>query len=116
MPSLVEQESIVNGLRNRARVSVANQFEREATQIRDHRRRMTTVISHIVERSAAQVAHLAAQVRSLSPAATLDRGYAIVLAGDGSIVRDESQVKDEQIVDIRLAKGRFAATRIKETQ
>ncbi len=116
VPSLVEQESIVNGLRNRARVSVANQFEREATQIRDHRRRMTTVISHIVERSAAQIAHLAAQVRSLSPAATLDRGYAIVLAGDGSIVRDESQVKDEQIVDIRLAKGRFAATRIKETR
>ena len=114
VPSLVEQESIVLALRNRARVSVMNQFEREATKIQDHRRRMTTVITHLVEKSAAQIAHLAAQVRALSPAATLDRGYAIVLAGDGAIVRDESQVKDDQIVDIRLAKGRFAATRMKE--
>lgn len=114
VPSLVEQETIVSGLRNRARVWVLNQFEREDTQIREHRRRMTTVISHLVERSTAQIAHLAAQVRSLSPAATLDRGYAIVLADDGSIVRDETQVKEAQILDIRLAKGRFAATRVKE--
>lgn len=104
----------MSGLRNRARVWVLNQFEREDTQIREHRRRMTTVISHLVERSTAQIAHLAAQVRSLSPAATLDRGYAIVLADDGSIVRDETQVKEAQILDIRLAKGRFAATRVKE--
>ena len=48
---------------------------------------------------------------ALSPAATLERGYAIVLTEDGSIVRDADAVPADAIVDIRVAHGRLAARR-----
>jgi len=50
-------------------------------------------------------------VRALSPAATLERGYAIVLTEDGSIVRDAVDVPDGAMLDIRLAHGRLRARR-----
>ena len=41
-----------------------------------------------VHRAADQVAHLRAQVRSLSPLSTLERGYAVVQHADGRVVMD----------------------------
>jgi exodeoxyribonuclease VII large subunit len=52
---------------------------------------------------------LAALVQSLGPGAVLARGYAIVHAADGSIVRDAATLAAGQALDISLARGSVAA-------
>ena len=53
---------------------------------------------------------LGAQLRTLSPQGTLDRGYAVVLKADQSIVRDAITVAAGEKLAIRVAKGVLAAT------
>jgi exodeoxyribonuclease VII large subunit len=52
---------------------------------------------------------LAAQVQSLGPGAVLARGYAIVHAADGSIVRDAAALAAGDALDISLARGGVGA-------
>ena len=53
--------------------------------------------------------HLGAQVRALSPAATLDRGYAVVQLQDGRVLLDPDDVEDGEPLRLRLARGELAA-------
>ena len=62
-----------------------------------------------LEAAHTDITHLAARVRSLSPAATLDRGYALVLAPNGSLVRSSSEVSVGDVLDVRVARGRLHA-------
>jgi len=52
----------------------------------------------------AELGRLGAEIAALSPLAVLDRGYAMVRK-QGAIIRDASQVKSGDHVEIRLAKG-----------
>jgi len=70
------------------------------------RRSLHTALVH----GHAEVAGLSAQVRALSPAATLDRGYAVVQGADGHVVRDPGDVAPEELLRIRVARGELAAT------
>ena len=57
-----------------------------------------------------EVAHIAARVRTLSPQATLDRGYAVVQKSSGSIVTDPADLNSGEEIRLRLAKGVAVAT------
>jgi exodeoxyribonuclease VII large subunit len=46
-------------------------------------------------------------VAALSPAATLERGYAVVQRADGSLVRDPAEVADDERLQVRVAGGRL---------
>jgi exodeoxyribonuclease VII large subunit len=61
-----------------------------------------------VERARVQVLHLHRQVRTLSPEATLRRGYAIVQHADGGVVTDRADVDPEETLRVRVAEGDFA--------
>ena len=50
-----------------------------------------------------------AQLRTLSPLGTLSRGFAIVQKQSGQIIRSEKDVKDEEILAIRLEKDSLNA-------
>lgn len=56
-----------------------------------------------------ELAHVRARARALSPLATLDRGYAVVVGPDGALVRDAAQVHRGDTVRVRLARGHLAA-------
>lgn len=60
--------------------------------------------------AAGETARLAAQVRALSPAATLDRGYAVVQRADGAVVRSPEDVARGDRLRVRVARGELAAT------
>jgi exodeoxyribonuclease VII large subunit len=47
---------------------------------------------------------------AISPLATLERGYAIVTAPDGSALQDVSQVKVGDVIEARLTRGILLAT------
>jgi exodeoxyribonuclease VII large subunit len=47
---------------------------------------------------------------AISPLATLERGYAIVTAADGSALQDVANVKEGDVIEARLKRGRLQAT------
>jgi exodeoxyribonuclease VII large subunit len=49
------------------------------------------------------------RLEALSPVRVLERGYAVVRAADGSVVRDASQVDAGARIALELAKGRIGA-------
>jgi exodeoxyribonuclease VII large subunit len=57
-----------------------------------------------------EVTHISARVRTLSPQATLDRGYSVVQKGDGVIVKDPASLAPGEKIQIRMAKGVALAT------
>ena len=58
---------------------------------------------------AIQIQHLHAQVRTLSPLSTLERGYAVVQHRDGRVVTDQAEVTVDEVLRVRVAQGDFAA-------
>ena len=111
VPSLAEQQSLISALRTRTGVVLRHMLEGEQQRL-DHRRtRATTLVRSRLDSAAQDVVHLRARVRALSPAATLERGYAIVLGDDDSIVRDAAAVQVGSRIEVRLAQGRLTARR-----
>lgn len=68
------------------------------------RRASRCAVAH-VERAQHDLDHTLARVVSLSPQATLDRGYAVVQTCDGEVVRDAGTTDGGQALRIRLAVG-----------
>jgi exodeoxyribonuclease VII large subunit len=82
----------------------ARREELEALRQRSRHR-----VTAAVHRAADQVAHLRAQVRTLSPLSTLERGYAVVQHADGRIVMDQADLEVQELLRVRVARGDFAA-------
>jgi len=59
------------------------------------------------ERKRASLGALADALRALSPAATLERGYAIARLADGTIVRDPKQATIADPLEVVVARGRL---------
>lgn len=57
-----------------------------------------------------ELAGLRASLRALSPAATLERGYAIARTASGTIIRSADEVSTGDSLRIRVADGEFPAT------
>ncbi|ATG51353.1 exodeoxyribonuclease VII large subunit [Brachybacterium vulturis] len=82
-----------------------------ADEIRSRIALARTLIGSRLDRAADEIDHLGSQVRSLSPLATLERGYAVVQDADGSIVRSPEQPQIGQPLSVRVAGGRFGVER-----
>lgn len=70
-----------------------------------------TLIGSRLDRAADGIDHLRSQVRSLSPLATLERGYAAVQDSVGRVVRSPADVPVGAALSIRVPEGRFGAER-----
>ncbi|MCW2604630.1 MAG: exodeoxyribonuclease large subunit [Pseudonocardiales bacterium] len=132
VPDLVEQSRQLVDLARRARRSIESRVDRERELMSDLparlrasvRRRLdgeaadvATLSSRarrravgLVEAASGDLAHVRARILTLSPQATLDRGYAVVQRADGTVVRSPSDIEAGQALLVRVADGRFAAT------
>jgi exodeoxyribonuclease VII large subunit len=81
-----------------------------ATEVRDLRERGRRVLGHALDRAGDDIAHQRARARSLSPLATLQRGYAVVQGADGSVLASTSAAGPGDALRIRVADGRILAT------
>lgn len=86
-------------------VMLADRADRVAG-LRDRGRR---ALDARLVRAAGEVGRLEGQVRALSPASTLERGYAVVQRADGHVVRSPDDVAADDTVRVRLAHGALAA-------
>lgn len=73
-----------------------------------------TLIGSRLDRAGDEIHHLGQQVRSLSPLATLERGYAVVQDAEGTVIRDPEQAQLDQPLSVRVAAGRFGVRRTAE--
>jgi exodeoxyribonuclease VII large subunit len=83
-----------------------NARERDLAALRD---RLRLVLDKRLERARDDLDHIRARVLALSPAATLERGYAVVQRADGRVVRRPGDLDDGEEVRLRLAEGEVAA-------
>jgi len=113
VPSVIEERKNLADLRKRNMRSISSALEMNRLKLSEMRIRMRQQLIHLIDSELTTVKHLRAQIRALSPAATLERGYAIVHDDTGQIVRDESQLAAGQVVNIRVSVGEFSATRLR---
>ncbi|MFI7659777.1 exodeoxyribonuclease VII large subunit [Micromonospora parva] len=110
--NLVDRETHrLDGLRSRpvlARPQVM--VEHRATELTALRQRAGRCLEHRLTAAEGDLRHTLARLRALSPAATLDRGYAIVQRADGQVVRAAAEVGKGDPLRVRLADGELAAT------
>ncbi|MGH9604139.1 MAG: exodeoxyribonuclease VII large subunit [Terracidiphilus sp.] len=92
-------------LRHDPRQSLAEARER----LQALRARLDRLLERLLRSSSARLTALDARLNSLSPLAVLDRGYALVLAADGGLIRSAGQVKAGDRVTSRLADGAFTS-------
>ncbi len=69
--------------------------------------RLTTLMQGLLKQNQLKLSGLAATLNSVSPLATLDRGYAIVQDQTGKVIQDIDHVAMDNSVETRLANGRF---------
>lgn len=108
---LAREQAGLDGLRSRPvlaspEVMLVDRADRVAA-LRDRGRR---ALDTRLVRASGEVGRLEAQVRALSPASTLERGYAVVQRADGHVVRSPDDVATGDAVRVRLARGELDAT------
>jgi exodeoxyribonuclease VII large subunit len=131
VPDMAAESRLIDEAKARARSAVTALLDRELEGLRAVRRRpvladpMVAVterqtligdltdrarrcMTHRLDRAADDIAHRLARVRTLSPLATLKRGYAVVQAADGSVITDVATVSAGDLVDARVAAGRMS--------
>jgi exodeoxyribonuclease VII large subunit len=107
---LDREQHRIDGLRSRpvlARPYVM--LDQRANDLTMLRGRAARCLAHRVDAANDSLAHTTARLRALSPAATLQRGYAIVQRADGHVVRAAAEVEVDDSLRVRLAEGELAA-------
>ena len=133
VPDISEEIAMIEAMRDRARRTLINRLDLEATRITNFKNRPVMKDPHVLITTRAEVIaglrdrsnrsfgasiklakeelkQIKARVRALSPQSTLDRGYSVVQLADGQIVTDPKKLKAGDELRLRLAKGETKAT------
>ncbi|MEE1804278.1 exodeoxyribonuclease VII large subunit [Streptomyces sp. NPDC101062] len=137
VPDVGEELDRVQGLRDRALRTVRGLLDREERGLahalarpvmeRPHRMveereaevaaladRSRRVLRHLLDRADSELSHTRARVVALSPAATLERGYAVLQRPDGTVVRAPGDVTAAEELRARVAEGEFSVRVVAE--
>lgn len=68
-------------------------------------RQLLNLMSQIITRDRSRLAELAGRLETLSPLATLARGYSLCTSPEGNIIRESRQVSEGSRVNVYLHKG-----------
>ena len=90
--------------------SPALAVQRSLGRLTSLHQRLAAIAHDTLARNDHRVALLARALHGVSPLATLDRGYAIVLDADGKALTDAARVSEGDAVRARLARGEFLAS------
>jgi exodeoxyribonuclease VII large subunit len=133
VPDVIEQVTLIEGLRDRARRCVQGRIEREqswlssmrsrpalAHPVREIERQQEQVaaltqrarlsLGAALTRAEDEVSHTRARLLALSPASTLKRGYAIVQHEDEHVVRSAAEVTEGEALTVRFAEDQVGVT------
>ena len=104
---LEREAELMAGLPERLRRTVRTRLEREIGEADELRARARHRLAARLAAARDDLEHVRARVRSLSPQATLDRGYAVVRTAEGVVVRTPADASGP--LRVRVAGGEFGA-------
>ena len=116
VPDIQEELEKIKQLRNRADQKINDRVVLEMTKIVNFMQRSFASMNSRLIRSTEELTHTLARIRTLSPQATLDRGYAVVQRADESIVRSAKSLTAGEKLRLRLAEGVALATATGEVE
>jgi len=108
VPDLGELHERLDRARSGLERGARRSLESKVGRLEQAHERLRRAPALLVERRRAGLEHAAGRLRTLSPRATLNRGYAIVRA-DEAIVRSASTVESGERIDVEVGDGRFGA-------
>ena len=111
VPDVDEEFRKIAQLQDRALRTLTHRIERERSWLTAilSRPTMADPMAMVSDRQE-ELDSLTSHLTALSPQGTLDRGYAVVLKSDGTLVMDASAVASNEKIAIRVAYGTIAAT------
>lgn len=74
------------------------------------RDRCARALANLLQQASTSIEHLRTQLRTVSPAGTLERGYAIVTLADRRVLRQPDEVQPADQLEIRIHGGAIGAT------
>jgi exodeoxyribonuclease VII large subunit len=104
VPDARELRAGLEASRRRVDLAVRARVERSSLRLSGSLERLHGASRLVLERRRTALDHLGARLQSLSPSATLARGYAIVRSG-GEALRDAGTVAPGDALDVELASG-----------
>ncbi|HZC41252.1 MAG TPA: exodeoxyribonuclease VII large subunit [Streptosporangiaceae bacterium] len=133
VPDVAEQLAMIGDVRGRLRRSLTGRLDREAawlagmrsrpalaSPLREIDRRQEQVTAQaerarrclrsLLDRAADDVSHTRGRLLALSPAATMRRGYAIVLRDPATVVRSAAEVAAGEELTIRFTEDQLSVT------
>lgn len=114
VPDLAELLATLGRQRDLLDTSVRRSLDRERERLTRSRDRLRSAPVLLLERRRISLDHAAARLQTLSPHATLTRGYAIVRSG-GIALRDAVDAAPGERVEVELARGSLTA-KVEEVQ
>ena len=108
-PDVLALRHEVRALQQRAQRVLKNRFNQHSRALDDTRGRLLRQVTYRLRSAREQLEARAARLRALSPAATLNRGYAIVESG-GHVLHDATSVELGGSLHIQLHRGRLTST------
>jgi exodeoxyribonuclease VII large subunit len=102
---LSAERELIASVPLRLRRDLHAQLDRAGHDVLALRERSVRRVRGLLDVADAELRHHRAQIRSLSPQSTLDRGYAVIQRSDGAVVRDPSQAVGP--LRVRVARGEF---------
>jgi exodeoxyribonuclease VII large subunit len=108
VPDLGELHDRLDRSRAALGAGARRSLDRHAQRLAATHDRLRRAPALLLERRRATLEQTAGRLRALSPQATLNRGYAIVRAGE-SIVRSAEAVEPGERIDVEVGDGRFGA-------
>ena len=109
VPDLRELELALAATRRRLDLALRSQVERQRSRLSRQGERLRAAPRLILERRRAALDRSGARLQTLSPLATLGRGYAIVHAA-GEVLRAAGDASPGDLIDVQLAAGSLDAT------
>jgi exodeoxyribonuclease VII large subunit len=133
VPDISEEIESISRLRDRIRRSIQSRIDFESAEIKSlasrpvmkdpvqlilplieeislKRRQIHQLISYRLELAGTELSEARSQLRALSPAAVLERGYAVVQNLDGGLIRKSDQVELSEELAVRLADGKLSVS------
>ena len=133
VPDVTEQLALVTQLRDRGRRSMlgwlgregawleairtrpaiadpVRELERQAELVSGLAQRSRQCLDASLHRAGDDIAHTRARLLALSPAATLRRGYAIAVNGEGAVIRSAAEVSPGEELLLRFADDELIVT------
>jgi exodeoxyribonuclease VII large subunit len=138
VPDVAEESTRISEQLGRARQHIITMLDREQAALSAVRRRPIFVdpfvaisaraedvaeqvdrarrsLAHQLDRAGDDIRHQVARVRALSPAATLERGYAVLQNASGDVITDPAGVSAGDLLTARVSRGRLGL-RVQETE